>query len=105
MQELFVHWISKKLRLKNTYVGFQKKRQGGKIMSSVELSAYVNTRSIQSFEYEPKGKTIILFLIQKDHLNYGSTELAVERYNLLDTRRNHFYEICGCNVRFNYWEG
>ena len=33
-------------------------RQGGNRMDPAELGTYVNTRSIQSFEYEPHGKRI-----------------------------------------------
>ena len=37
---------------------YQMERQGGNRMDSAELGAYVNTRSIKSFEYEPHGKRI-----------------------------------------------
>ena len=50
--------VKKAVLFIDAHYSYQMERQGGHIMGSAELGAYVNTRSIKSFEYEPHGKRI-----------------------------------------------
>ena len=50
--------VKKAVLFIDAHFSYQMERQGGNRMDPAELGAYVNTRSIKSFEYEPHGKRI-----------------------------------------------
>ena len=85
--------VKKAVLFIDAHVSYQMERQGGHIMGSAELGAYVNTRSIQSFEYEPHGKRISFISDWEGYPQVWEYDNSRQQNGtiFLYARRNYFY--------------
>ena len=85
--------VKKAVLFIDAHFSYQMERQGGNRMGSAELGTYVNTRSIQSFEYEPHGKRISFISDWKGSPQVWEYDNSRQPNGtiFLYARRNYFY--------------